>query len=151
MKKIIILILGFSLFSCENSKNNSQKVQNLLNRIDKLENQNKNLTDSLTKHKESEQNSLSLIGFPEECKLKVGKQSKIKVMICKNQFEFPKYDIYKIENGNEIKIGENTNFNFDYEFTPKSINDNHLNLKIKMPYNGEILEMPILMDFEVEK
>jgi len=151
MKKNTLLLLSvLSLLSCRNSKESSKEIENALIRITNLEEQNRKLTDSLNKYREIDLNSQSILGFPQECILKVGKKNKIKFVIFKNEFEFPKYDIYKIENDNEIKIGENNNFNFDYEFTPKSIKDNRLNLKIKMPYKGEIIELPILMNFKVE-
>jgi hypothetical protein len=62
----------------------------------------------------------------------------------------PKYEIYKIEDRKEIKIGENNQTRFDYKFVPKSVTDNELELLIKLPYKGRFLKIPGRMHFDVK-
>ncbi|MCY1230776.1 hypothetical protein D9M72_432020 [compost metagenome] len=65
--------------------------------------------------------------------------------------KLPKYDIYKLEGDKQIKIGSNTSTRFDYNFTPKSIDDKELKLLVKIPYNKKTIEIPGLMIFDVKE
>lgn len=51
----------------------------------------------------------------------------------------PKYEIYRVENGKEIKIGENNKTRFDFDFIPKSVKDNSPEIFITFKYNGKTL------------
>ena len=111
-------------------------------KITDLEKQNKQLKDSISKTEETLLMSQILIGVPDEQVLTVGKENNIVMLLQTFNVELPKYEIYKIENGKEIKIGENNQTRFDYKFIPKSINDNEIELLIKVPYKGRVLEIP---------
>ena len=63
----------------------------------------------------------------------------------------PKYEIFKIEGNKEIKIGENNQTRFNYEFIPKSINDNELELMIKIPYGKRVIKIPGKMYFPIKE
>ena len=56
--------------------------------------------------------------------------------------KLPKYEIYRIIDNKEIKVGENDETRFDYEFIPKSVKDNEPEFLIKIPYNGKIIKIP---------
>jgi hypothetical protein len=64
--------------------------------------------------------------------------------------KLPKYEIFKIDDGKEIKVGENDGTRFNYEFIPKSINDNSPQFLVKIPYNGRIIPVPGHLVLDVE-
>ncbi|MNU08992.1 hypothetical protein D3C72_2553050 [compost metagenome] len=65
--------------------------------------------------------------------------------------ELPSYEIYKLEGKREIKIGENNQTRFNYQFVPKSVNDNELELLVKIPYKGKVIKIPAKMTFNIKE
>ncbi len=151
MKKIFFVILCITLFSCNNSKYSSNDEKALLDKISQLENENKSLKDSLSKNERDFLNSQILIGVPDVETIKVGKENNIVMLFQTFDKKLPKYEIYKIEGKREIKIGENNQTRFNYEFIPKSIDDNKMHLLVKIPYEGKIITIQNSMSFNVKK
>lgn len=135
--------------SC-NIKNDSQEVNILLDRISKLEDQNKKLKDSLSKIEGDFLYSQILIGVPDVETIKVGKKNNIVMLFQTFDKKLPQYEIYRIEGKKEIKIGENNQTRFNYEFVPKSIHDNTFSLLVKIPFEGKTISIPNSMVFNVK-
>jgi hypothetical protein len=91
-----------------------------------------------------------LIGVPDEKEIKVGRKNKIVMLFQTFNKELPKYEIYKVENGKKIKVGENNQTRFNYDFIPKSTKDNEVDLLVKLPYKGKIIEIPAGISFDVK-
>lgn len=137
--------------SCNKSAENTKEVENLLGKISKLEEQNKKLKDSLYKSEAEFLYSQILIGISDNQTLKVGRKNNIVMLLQTYNRKLPKYEIYRIEDGKEIKVGENNRTRFDYEFTPKSVKDNSPEFLIKLPYNRNIIKIPGKLILNVEK
>jgi len=148
--KILICLILFSTLSCKNT-DESITVKKLSAQIDKLEATNKTLRDSLSNYEEEFLYSQILLGISDDCVLTVGKKNRVAMMFHTYKRELPVYDIYKIERGKEIKIGSNNNTDFNYDFTPKSIEDNELHLKVKLKYKNKVIEIPANVNFYVKK
>jgi hypothetical protein len=122
----------------------------LLTKISTLEAQNKILKDSLQRNEEEFLYSQILLGISDDAVLKVGKKNNIVMLFQTYGRKLPKYEIYRIEDGKEFKVGENDGTRFNYEFIPKSINDNSPEFSIKIPYKGKIITIPGKLMLEVE-
>jgi hypothetical protein len=147
MKHCILAILLTLLVSCNSS---NHQTEDLKKQIGELQKQNKKLKDSLSKTKEIDLKSRILIGIPDG-KVKVGKENRI-VFLLHKYYNLPKkYEIFKVEDGKEVKIGSSNSNQFDYQFKPKSIKDNNFKIKVKIPYKGKVIEIPGEMILEVEK
>ncbi|RED24578.1 hypothetical protein BD847_1308 [Flavobacterium cutihirudinis] len=151
MKKVILLITCIILSSCNNSKYSSNEEKALFDKISQLENENKSLKDSLSKNERDFLNSQILIGVPDVETIKVGKNNNIVMLFQTFDKKLPKYEIYKIEGKKEIKIGDNNQTRFNYNFIPKSINDNKMHLLVKIPYEGKIITIQNSMVFNIKK
>ncbi len=138
------------VLSCNKSAENSLEVKNLLTKISTLEAQNKILKDSLQRNEEEFLYSQILLGISDDAVLKVGKKNNIVMLFQTYGRKLPKYEIYRIEDGKEFKVGENDGTRFNYEFIPKSINDNSPEFSIKIPYKGKIITIPGKLMLEVE-
>ena len=149
LKKICLVVLAISIVSCTNDQ--SDEYQDILARNIQLEKENKILKDSLSDYQEDFIRSGTLVGIPDAYILKVGKKNKIKVLFHTFSRELPEYAIYKVEDSKEIKIGSNNKTHFDYEFVPKSIDDNELQLRVKIPVNNDTVVTPAFMRLVVEK
>ena len=147
---ILIILLTVSCKDKNSTENEKLKVEIAMLKIEnrKLASEKKQLKISLNQFEKQDIQYRNLVGIIDG-KVKVGKNNKI-VFLLHSFKEFPKYDIYKIEGNKEIKIGSNNRTNFDYEFNPKSIKDNNLKLKVKIPYKGEIFEIPGEMNIPIE-
>ena len=121
-----------------------------MDKISQLENENKNLKDSLSKNERDFLNSQILIGVPDVETIKAGKNNNIVMLFQTLDKKLPKYEIYKIEGKKEIKIGENNQTRFNYNFIPKSIDDNKIHLLVKIPYEGKIITIHNSMSFNVK-
>ena len=148
-KPLLISAILFLTMSCNKPINNNNDGD-LSSRVAELEKQNKMLRDSLTHYEESFLYSQILVGVPDVKEIKVGKKNKIVMLFQTFNKELPKYEIYKVEDGKQIKVGENNQTRFDYDFTPKSTKDNEVDLLVKLPYNGKIIEIPAGLIFEVK-
>jgi hypothetical protein len=151
MKKLIFIIICITLFSCNNSEQRSNAEKALLDKISQLENENKSLKDSLSKNERDFLNSQMLIGVPDVETIKVGEKNNIAMLFYTFDKKLPKYEIYKVEGNRETKIGENNQTKFNYNFTPKSIDDNKMHLLVKIPYEGKTITIQNEMSFNVKK
>ncbi|MGL5113504.1 MAG: hypothetical protein ACRC6O_12805, partial [Flavobacterium sp.] len=116
-----------------------------------LEKQNNLLKESISRNEENELNSTFLVGMPYSETFKVGKKDSIEILLHSSSKKFPKYEIYKVEDKKEIKIGESENSKFNFNFTPTSIEDNNPKLFVKMPYEGNIIKIQCELMLNVEK
>jgi hypothetical protein len=142
MKKILFIAICLTVLSCSKSSESSLEVATLLAKISTLEEQNKILKDSLESSEATFVYSQILIGISDKPVLKVGEKNNIAMLLLTQGRKLPKYDIYRIEDGKEIKVGENDGTRFDYEFIPKSIKDNSPQFLVKIPYNGRVIPIP---------
>ena len=150
MKNLLIITIFFLFLSCNKSIENSQEVENLLNRISQLEAQNKMLQDSIERNEQEFLTSQILIGISDNPILKVGKKNNIVMLLQTFGRKLPKYEIFKMDDGKEIKVGENNGTRFNYEFIPTSIRDNSPELLVKVPYNGKIITIPSKLFLNVQ-
>ena len=136
--------------SCTKSTENPQDLEKLLNKISALEIQNKILQDSLKRNQEEFLFSQMLIGIPDEPIFKVGKKNNIVMLLHTIGLKIPKYEIYRIQDGIETKVGENDGTKFNYEFIPKSIKDNRPEFLLKVPFDGQIIRIQAQLLLDVE-
>ena len=151
MKKVLFILLFIVSVGCKNSEEKSKEVTNLFTKIVKLEKQNKQLQDSLAKIEEEFLFSQILIGISDEQIVQVGKKNNVVMLLQTFNRKLPKYEIFKIEGKKEIKIGEDNQTRFNYEFIPKSIQDNELELMIKIPFGKRIIKIPGKMYFPIKE
>jgi hypothetical protein len=142
MKNIFLILIVMLLISCNNSDENKSREVELKKQISDLKNQNKILKDSLDDYEENFLRSQILIGIPDDIVLTVGKKNNVVMLFQTFNVKIPKYEIFKIEGEKRIKIGTNNKTRFDYEFIPKSIDDNKIDLIVKIPFNNETIEIP---------
>lgn len=147
--KILMSVLALATLSCKQSDTGASKE--LTTQIEELKAENKILKDSLSDHQEQFLRSQILLGISDDCILTAGKKNKVAMIFQPYGLTMPQYDIYKLEDGKEIKIGSNTKTRFDYDFTPKSIEDNVLKMKVKLKYNNQIIEYPATVNFKVKE
>lgn len=152
MKKTVLFLFLTFLVSCTNSKNgdSSKEYQELLSEKNKLINENKKLIDSIHEIEKEFLYSQILIGVPDESILKAGKENNIAMIFQTHLKKIPEYQIFRIEGNKKIKIGSNNQTRFDYKFIPKSKEDNELELLVKMPYDGKVIEIPAKMYFDIK-
>lgn len=136
--------------SCNQSTENPQELENLLNKISTLETQNKILKDSLKRSENDFLSSQVLLGISDGAVLKVGKKNNIVMLFHTIGRKIPKYEIFRVEDGREVKVGANDGTKFNYEFIPKSIEDNSPQFLVKIPYDGEIIRIQAQLLLDVE-
>lgn len=136
--------------SCTKSTENRQELENLLSKISTLEEQNKMLKDSLKRNENDFLSSQFLLGISDEAVLKVGKKNNIVMLLHTIGRKIPKYEIYRIQDSIETKVGENDGTKFNYEFIPKSIKDNRPEFLLKVPFDGQIIRIQAQLLLEVE-
>lgn len=119
-------------------------------KISLLEEENKDLKDSIKKNKEDFLYSLQLVGVPYNKISKVGKNDSIAVLLQPFGYKLPKYEFYKIENNKKIKINNNNSTFFKYQFKPKSTDDNKIKLFIKIPDKDRFVELNGEIRIDVE-
>ena len=151
MKKLIIITTCILLISCNKRLKKSKEIENLLERISLLEKQNNKLKDSISQSERDHLNSTFLIGIPYNQILKVGKKDSINMLLHSSLKKIPKYEIYRIEDKKEVKIGENDKSKFTFDFTPKSVKDNNPKLLLKIPSEGNIIKIQCELMLKVEK
>lgn len=148
----LISILLLILVACQNSEKKTFEHSLLQSRIEQLEQENRLLKDSISNSLEYELLSQIIVGIPDKKVLKVGEKNNVTFLFHKQVGEFPLYEIFKIQDGKEIKIGENNKTIFNYEFTPKSTNDNDFELLVKIPFNDKEIHIPInIIDLDIEE
>jgi hypothetical protein len=151
MKKILITTICIITLSCNKSAENPKEEENLLTEISILKEQNRKLKDSLSKNEAKFLYSQILIGISDRQILKVGQKNNIVMLLQTYNRKLPKYEIYKIEDNKEIKIGENDGTRFNYEFVPKSVEDNSPEFLLKIPYDGKTIKIPGKLILDVQK
>lgn len=151
MKNIFLILIIMLVISCNNSDENKSREVELEKQISDLKNQNKILKDSLDDYEENFLLSQILIGIPDDYVLTVGKKNNIAVLFQTYNVEIPEYEIFKIEDEKRIKIGTNNKTRFDYEFIPKSIDDNKINLIVKIPFKNRTIEIPAGMRVQLKE
>ena len=151
MKKILIITICIITLSCNKSQEKPIELESLITKISILEEQNKKLEDSLSKIEEEFLFSQILLGISDKQTLKVGEKNNIVMLLQTFNRKLPKYEIFRIENGKEIKVGEDDGTRFDYKFIPKSIDDNSPEFLLKIPYNGKIIKIPGKLILDVKK
>lgn len=152
MKHIIIAVICILAMSCDNNttqKNN--ETDKLLAKIKLLEEQNQKLKDSISRDEMEFLHSQNLIGISDDEVLKVGKKNNIVMLVHTFDKTLPKYEIYTVVDNKEIKIGENNQTRFNFEFIPKSIEDNSPEIFLKMLYKGKNIKIPGKLLLKVEK
>lgn len=143
----LVLLLNIS---CNNSVEQTKEYQDLLSQNVRLQQQTKILSDSLSRYQEHFIQSQILIGIPDERVIKVGKKNNIKVIFHTYSQELPQYEIYKVDGLKEVRIGSSNKTSFDYEFIPKSLEDNKVNLKVEIPFKNRTVKIPLGMILPVE-
>jgi hypothetical protein len=139
------------MLSCNKPPENKKDLQNLIAKVSMLEEQNQKLKDSLSKSEAEFLYSQILIGISDSKTLKVGKKNNVVMLLQTFNKKLPKYEIYRIEDGKEVKVGENDGTRFDYEFIPKSVEDNSPEFLIKLPFNGQTIKIKAKLILDVEK
>jgi hypothetical protein len=150
MKKILLTTLIIITLSCNKNYTEQKKLKNLTEKIYLLEEENKDLKDSIKKNKEDFLYSLQLVGVPYNKISKVGKNDSIAVLLQPFGYKLPKYEFYKIENNKKIKINNNNSTFFKYQFKPKSTDDNKIKLFIKIPDKDRFVELNGEIRIDVE-
>jgi hypothetical protein len=150
MKKILLTTLIIITLSCNKNDTEQKKLKNLTEKIYLLEEENKDLKDSIKKNKEDFLYSLQLVGVPYNKISKVGKNDSIAVLLQPFGYKLPKYEFYKIENNKKIKINNNNSTFFKYQFKPKSTDDNKIKLFIKIPDKDRFVELNGEIRIDVE-
>ena len=148
MKKIYILLFLslFLSYSCKNSE-----ISDLRKTIDKLEKQNLKLIDSINQNEKEMIFMSTLFGIPELRDYKVNEKGIIRFGFLRTG-EIMKYNVYEMIKGtNEKKLlfSDLNKADFLYEFTPKSKNDNEINLITEFNFNGGKIEIPSIMQVSV--
>lgn len=153
MKKyILISILALLAMSCNNANEQKDENPEVSLRIAELEKENKALKDSISQMEFDFLQSQIIIGIPDDEVLKVGKENNIKFILHTFDRKVPKYEVFDVTGGKQkskIMTGDKTMF--EYKFVPKSVNDNNLELMLKMPYGKRTFEIPAAVRFRVEK
>jgi len=144
-----ILIL-YAISSCDNSNVRTEDYEKLELENLALRQENKILNDSLSEYNEKLIRSQILVGIPDDEDVKVGESNNIQVLFHPFNIEVPQYEIYKVEGSKEIKLGSSNKTKFNYEFIPKSVKDNKIDLKIKIPFKNDTIEIPAGMIFKVK-
>jgi hypothetical protein len=150
MKKILLTTLIIITLSCNKNDTEQKKLKNLTEKISLLEEENKDLKDSIKKNKEDFLYSLQLVGVPYNKISKVDKNDSIAVLLQPFGYKLPKYEFYKIENNKKIKINNNNSTFFKYQFKPKSTDDNKIKLFIKIPDKDRFVELNGEIRIDVE-
>lgn len=146
---ISFLSLLFIALSC--SKTNDKEYIRMKEQINQLESQIEVLQDSLSNYEKEFLYAQIIIGIPEQMIQKVGRKNEITMLFQTYDRKLPEYEIFKVEGEEKIKVGTGSNTRFTYNFTPKSIDDDKLELLVKIPVDGRSLEIPAHMTFKVEE
>lgn len=152
MKYLTLIVICVLAFGCNNNSiQKTNETDQLLAKIKLLEEQNQKLKDSISRDQMDFLHSQILIGISDDEVLKVGKKNNIVMLVHTYNRELPKYEIYTVVDNKEVKIGENNQIQFNFEFIPKSVKDNSPEIFLKMQYKGEIIKIPGKLLLKVEK
>ena len=129
------------LSSCNNEK------------IKKLEEENKNLKAQIIKQKNEQTINSQIILLPESIKFKKNDKNKITLFFSEIQ-KYPDFDLYlandKFEYDKKDKISYKkiTENKFEFDYIPKSLNDNNLN--IVAHFGSDTLKIDLMGNLELE-
>lgn len=151
MNKVIITVICSLFISCTFKSEQTEKIENLLDSISRIKRENSMLMDSILKIERENLYDTHLYSNAYSKTLKVGKKDSITMLFQPTSDRLPKYEIFKIVDKKEIKVGENNKSKFNIEYTPKSIKDNKLHILVKMPFDGEEIKFQCQVTFDVEK
>ncbi len=149
-KKIVVLLITFiCVTSCS-----QKKLKELNNRISELEVLNKKLSDSLKHQLKEKILHLTPIGFSETYESKLNEPCQINYAFCFGiDMDFPEYNVYRITNGKEeekeLILSKQNKSGFTYEFTPKTVKDDTVELLLEFNSDGKI-QMPSHLFIAVE-
>jgi len=143
---LIVVILLF--YSCEN-----KEVSNLKKQISELESKNEILRDSLDNFEENSIIGSMLVGIPELRDYPVNKTGKITFGFVKYD-QIRKYNVYEKLRGTEEKkllFNDLTHSIFKYEFTPKSLDDNIIEIitEFKSSDGSSLIQVPTTLELNV--
>ena len=145
MKKNITISLIISSFMLLSSCNNEK--------IKKLEEENKNLKAQIIKQKNEQTINSQIILLPESIKFKKNDKNKITLFFSEIQ-KYPDFDLYlandKFEYDKKDKISYKkiTENKFEFDYIPKSLNDNNLN--IVAHFGSDTLKIDLMGNLELE-
>jgi hypothetical protein len=151
MKNIILIIFYILIISCTFKSEQTEKTENLLDSISRIKKENNMLMDSILKIERENLYATHLRSNAFSKTLKVGKKDSIAIFFQPTSDKLPKYEIFKIIDKKEIKVGENNKSKFNVDYTPKSIEDNKLHIVVKMPFDGEEIKFQCQVKFNVVK
>lgn len=151
MKKVIITAICALFISCTFKSEQSEEIENLLDSISRIKKENSMLMDSILKIERENMYATHLRSNAYSKTLKVGKKDSIAIFFQPTSDKLPKYEIFKIIDKKEIKVGENNKSKFNVDYTPKSIKDNKLHVVVKMPFDGEEIKFQCQVKFNVVK
>lgn len=126
-----------TFFSSCKKENNQNDLVKLSERIVELEKENKKLKDSIEKNTERLKQSFHLVAIPYVDSFKVGRKDSIAMLIHPFVTDYPIFEIYKIVEGKEIKIGEDNKSSFTINHTPEDIQDNDPEYLVRFPDKEE--------------
>lgn len=145
----IIIFLFLVTLSCKDS--NTDELTNLTEKNKDLQKQIAVLRDSLSNYEEEFLHSQTLIGIADDAVLKVGKENNVVMLFQTYGKKLPEYEIYKVEGKKQIRLGNNNATRFNFSFTPKSMDDKEVDLVVKMPYRGKLIEIRGKMLFDLKQ
>ena len=149
-KSIIILVILLSNLSCQN-----EKIQELEQKITELEKKNTELQYHLDNYEEISILHSQLVGIPESKDFKVNKKGIINFGFWKYG-EIRKFKVYRKDKGKEkleLVYDNLTESQFKLEFTPKSLDDNELEIvaEFESSKEGSIIQVPTKMGLNIIK
>lgn len=142
MKNIIpLLFILILITSCEN-----KKIEELNNKISKLEKLNKKLSDSLSKKTYNRLINSNLWGISEKNDLIINKPNKFKFVFSSIQ-KLPEYNIYAVtKKGNKksstLIYEKYTASEFEYDFIPENKKDNSFEIQALFSLDSILIEIP---------
>ena len=144
---IIILILIITLLtSCDDSETEQLKTQ-----INELKNENAELKKAVKKKQFEKFTSSYFMTTSTNDYLTVDNEEKLKISLVTLD-TIPVFNVYSNENNKRKLIMENLNTTeFYYLFTPKSIDDNKIDLTVELELSSGMIAFPIFKKFDVRE
>ncbi|QIE58684.1 hypothetical protein G5B37_03640 [Rasiella rasia] len=140
-KFILIFIVTFFVFtSCK-----QKEITDLKNQISELSKKNIELKDSISQLELKNLYAFHILGGLETTELKVNQESTVDFFFAYKDY-IHKYDLYRItgdgENDRELIKENNELSEFQYTYTPKDKNDNHIRLVAVFDLDSIGIEIP---------
>lgn len=144
--KLITACLLLFFVSCQNNE-----IAILKKKVETLGKKNSILKDSIEKNRRNYIRKGWLIGIPEQCNYKVNKKGKIMFGFWRKE-KLPEYNFYiKLSNTGEKKylVKNSTEPTYTYEFTPKSLDDNKVEVWVESVIDKDTIGMGTTMHYGV--